>query len=286
MIKTIHSLDEVMDFAWELSQNNLHASYPRINSIEELKGELEKAINLENRNIIGYYDQEVLCGVCFYYWISDEKYAQTAGFLIKGDYDEIADKFISYISKQLPGYELYIGVPFTNKNANEYFTEKNIELIDRSIVTAMYNLESRGYESHNQVEKITSSNFEEYAVFHDKYAIPLGMYFNSKNLQKAIDRFRIFAFRQDGEIHGSMFTKAFKDGGDVIGLFLDKEYKNKGIESILINETLMQFYNEFGSLREILYFIDEDCTDELSAALTAGFKIKENYRLYKCMLSI
>lgn len=284
MIKTIYRLEEISDFAWELSQNNLHASYPRINSIEEIKEEIEKAINLENRNIVACYHQDVLCGVCSYFWTNDEKYAQTAGFLISGDYDQVADEFISHISKQLPGYELFIGVPFTNKNANEYFMKKNIELIDCSIVTALYNLESHGNESHNQVEKITKSNFEEYAVFHDKYAIPLEIYFNSKNLYKAIDRFRIFAFRQDGGVRGSIFTRVSKDGGDVVGLLVDKEYKNKGVESILINEMLMQLYNEFGSLKEILFFIDEDCPDELNAALTAGFEIKEKYRLYKCIL--
>lgn len=284
MIKTIYRLEEVMDFAWELSQNDLYASYPRINSIEEIKKELERAINLEERNIIAYYHQNVLCGVCAYFWECDEKYAQTVVFLIRGDYDQIADEFISHISKQLPGYELFIGVPFTNKNANEYFMRKNVELVESSIVAALYNLESHGNESHNQVERITNSNFEEYATFHDKYAMPSGMYYNSKNLQKDIDYFRIFAFIQDEAIRGSIFTKASKDMADVVGLFVDKEYENKGIGSILINETLMQLYNEFGSLREFLYFIDEDSLNELNAALNAGFEIKEKYRCYKCML--
>lgn len=284
MIKTIYRLEEVIDFAWELSRNNLYASYPRINSMEELKEDLEKAINSEERNIIACYHQDVLCGVCTYYWISDEKYAQTSEFLIRGDYDQIADEFISHIGKQLSGYELLIGVPFTNKDANEYFIKKNFERIDSSIVTALYSLESHGNESHSQVEEITYSNFEEYAVFHDKYAIPSGMYYNSKNLQKNIDRFRIFAFREDEVIHGSMFTRVLKDGADVVGLFLDKEYENKGIKSILINEMLMKLYNEFGSLREILFFIDEDCPDELDIVLNAGFEIKEKYRCYKCIL--
>lgn len=49
--------------------------------------------------------------------------------LIREKYGHIAEEFISYISKQLPGNELFIGVPFTNKHANEYFIEKNIECI-------------------------------------------------------------------------------------------------------------------------------------------------------------
>jgi GNAT superfamily N-acetyltransferase len=284
MIKEIQRLDEVIDFVWELSQNKLHASYPRINSIEKLKEELEKAINLENRNIIAYYHQDILCGICFYFWISDEKYAQTSGFLIRGDYEQIADEFISHISKQLPGYELFIGIPVTNRNANEYFKEKNIECIEDSIVTRICNLEPHTNQRCDCIEEISKNNFKEYAVFHDKYAIPAGTYFNSENLRKKIERFLIFAFRQDGRIHGSIFVKTGKDLSDVIGLFIDEEYKNKGIESILINEMLTQLYNKFGAIKEILFFIDEDSTDELNLALNAGFEIKEKYRLYKCIL--
>ena len=284
MIKTIQRVDEVMDFTWELNQNKLYASYPRFNSKEKLKDELEKAINLENRNIIAYYHQDVLCGVCFYFWISDEKYVQTVGFLIKGDYDQIADAFISHISEQLSGYALLIGIPFTNKSGNEYFKKNNIECIEDSIVTNIYNLELHTSQVYECIEEINKNSFEEYAVFHDKYAIPAGIYFNSRNLRKEMERFRIFAFRQDGGIHGSIFVVAGKDISDVIGLFIDEEYKNKGIESILINEMLTRLYNEFGSIKEILYFIDEVSTDELNLALAAGFEIKEMYRLYKYRL--
>jgi len=252
--------------------------------VKEIKEEIEKAISLDNKNIIACYHQNVLCGVCVYQWDCDEKYAQTTVFLIKGDYDQIAEELISYISTQLAGYKLLIGAPFTNKNANQYFKKKNIECIDSSIDTRLYNLESHVNQKHNCVEKVTKSNFEEYAMFHDKYAISLGMYYNSKNLQKDIERFQVLVFRKDDAIHGSIFTKIGKDMSEVYGLFVDREYKNNGIQSILINEMLMQLYNEFGAVEEIVYFIDEDCTDELNSALAAGFEIKDKYRCYKCIL--
>ena len=54
MIKTVQNLDEAMEFAWELSQNKLYASYPRQNSIDELKEEIEKSIKSEIFNIIAF----------------------------------------------------------------------------------------------------------------------------------------------------------------------------------------------------------------------------------------
>ncbi|MFD3157352.1 hypothetical protein ACFIJ5_10895 [Haloimpatiens sp. FM7330] len=283
MIKIIDKLEEVVDFAWELSQNNLYASYHRIDSLKQLKNNIEKAIGSNNENIIACYHENVLCGVCIYHWICDEKYAQTTLFLIREDYEQTAEELIGYIKNQLAGCELFIPVPFTNKNANQYFKKKNIECIESNIDTRLYNLEPHINQKHNKVEKITKDDFEEYAIFHDKHAIPLEMYYNSKNLQK--DKcFRVFAFRYDGSIHASIFVKTGKEISEVFGLFIDKEYKNKGIESILINEMLVQLYNEFGCIKEIVYFIDENCTDELDSALNAGFEIKDKCRCYKCIL--
>ncbi|WP_461614758.1 hypothetical protein [Clostridium sp. Marseille-QA1073] len=286
MIKTVYKFEEVIDFAWELSQNNLHASYPIRKSMNDIKKNIERAIHSNNRNIVACYKEDVLSGVCVYFWEHDEKYAQTEMFLIRENYEQIAEELINYISKQLPGHELFIGVPVSNENANQYFKKKNIECIDASFDTRLYNLRIHSIQRHNCIEKITGDIFEEYAIFHDKHAIPLGMYYNSKNLQKDIDRFQVFVFRQNEGIHGSIFVKALLDPKEkeVFGLFVDEEYKNSGIESILINEMLMQLYNEFGTLKEIAYFIDEDCTDELDSALAAGFKIKDKYRCYKCIL--
>lgn len=172
MIKTIHKIEEVIDFAWELSQNDLYASYHRIKSMEKLREDFERALVRDNESIIACYHENVLCGVCIYFWKCDEKYSQTTQFLIRGDYDETAEELIAHISRQLPGHELYIGVPFSNKDASQYFKKNNFECIESSIDTRIYNLKAQMNEKHEQVEEITISNFEEYAIFHDKYAIP------------------------------------------------------------------------------------------------------------------
>ncbi|MEG3040785.1 MAG: hypothetical protein RR891_02195, partial [Clostridium sp.] len=85
-------------------------------------------------------------------------------------------------------------------------------------------------------------------------------------------------------IRGSIFVKVVRDIAEVFGLFVDDECENEGIGSILINEMIMQLYNEFGTIKEILYFIEEECTDELNTALRSGFQINGRPRTYKCML--
>lgn len=140
---------------------------------------------------------------------------------------------------------------------------------------------SRPNQQNDCIEQITASNFEKYAVFHDKYAIPNEMYYHSGNLKKDLERFRILAFRHGGAIRGSIFVKVFKDGAEVFGLFIDQEQKNNGLERALINEILARLYREFGALGEIVYFIEENSTDELDCALASGFEIRDHYRCFR-----
>ena len=285
MIKIIHNAEEIIDFTWELSQDNLNASYPRKESIMELKEYIKQFIDDDSKNVIASYQQGELCGICLYFWIDEEKYAQTKVLLIKDGYDQIAEEFINYISTQLTGYGFFItGIPFTNKNVNEYLRKKNIKCIESSIVTEMHNLEPPTKQRNNCVEEVNKINFDEYAKFHDRYATPLEMYYNSANLLKDIERFRILVYKNDKDIVGSVFVKIVSDSAEVFGLFVHEKYENKGVECILINEMLTKLYNEFGEIKEIVYFIEEDCTNELNAALTAGFEIQAKYRCYKCIL--
>ncbi len=284
MIKIINNIEEVLDFIYSLSVNDLYASYPRRNIRENIKDEVETSIREANCNVLGYYNQDELCGVCIYFWRLDQKYAQTIYFLINKHFEKIAEEMINYIRNQLPGYELYIGFPFSNKIANQYFIENNIECIESSIVTNLYNLELIDIEKKDNLYKVDIHSFDEYAIFHDKHAIPLKMYYDSSNLKKELNRFGIFTYKHNNLIYGSIFAKFDKELSDVVGLFIDEEYKNKGIESMLLSEMLVQLYNECGAVKEVLYFIDEDSNEELKTALNQGFKVKENYRCYRCIL--
>lgn len=284
MIKVINKLQQVEILGWKLSQNENFASYPRIKSKEEFENCIEKAIKEDHENIIGYFHKNVLCGICSYFWVSDVKYAQTKLFLIGEDYEKIAGEFINYIGEELAGYQLLIGVPFANKNANEYFKKNEVQCIDSSVDTRLYNLKIRENNPQLYIEKITEETFKEYALFHDRYAISLEMYYNSENLQKDIEKFRIFVFRKDGEIHGSIFVKLFKDGAEIFGLFLEERSKSKGIENILIKGMLSGLNSELSTVKEVVYFINENSYDELKAALDAGFEIEDKYRCYKYKL--
>lgn len=277
MIKNIYESDKVIDFVWKMSQNKEYSSYPRRDTLDEVREDIEKAISQKNNNIIAYYNKDLLVGVCSYFWIEEEKYSQTTIFLIQDDYEEIANKFINYIRKELLGYELLIGISTYNENANQFFIKNEIECIESSIVAVLDDLQLIFKNRNISIEIIDIKGFQEYAIFHDKYAVPSEIYYDSKNLLKEIEKFRIFVYKKNGEIQGSIFIKVGEIINEVFGLFINKEFRKKGIEIALISEMLINIYNEFSELKKILYFIDENSLDEINAAFENGFKIKDKW---------
>ena len=68
MIKRVKSLDEVIDFARELSQM-IYMPVIIGQSLEKVKEYIERAINSNIERIIASYRKDKLCGLCIYFGI-------------------------------------------------------------------------------------------------------------------------------------------------------------------------------------------------------------------------
>lgn len=286
MKKDIKNIDEILELAWQLSIDDSGASFPRFKSKKELKIQIERAVSRNNYNIVTSYHKNKLNGVCIYFWIDDEKYAQTVLFVIKENYIYAANEIINYIRSHLIGYELLIGFPANNLIANKYFIDNDFKCTDSSIVTQII-LHETSYKHlcHDKVREVSLEDFDDYAKFHDQFAIPLEMYYNSNNLRKDIKDFKIFVYVENEEVSGSIFVKCLRDIAEVFGLFVDSEFNGMGIENILIRHMVSRLHDKYDSPKELLYFIEESSTNELQAALDSGFNIKDKYKCYKKLLT-
>ncbi len=281
MIKIVKEPKEVYDFIYEYSFNDKTASYPRMKSKEKITKNINRALNMENRVMITCSRDDELFGVCCYHW-DNAKYAQASIFLIRDKYDNVADEMINYIQAQLPEYELLIGVPTTNEEANQYFENMKFSCIESSIVMHQINLSHLERTENPQINRITKINFDSYMGFHDKFAIPNEMYFTSGKLLEAIGGFDILTFNEGNEIFASIFASKGKDLTDIIGVFIEENHRNKGIERILFDELRAQLIDQFGEIGEVLYFAEEE--HEVEVAMEAGFLVKESYKCYRKVL--
>ena len=227
----------------------------------------------------------MLQGVCVGHWDPPERYAQATLFLAAVDhYSDAADKLIAALRQRLAGYELFIAVSKANSSAISYFQDRAFTCVDASIDTRLTKWPGRQPtpKGTGSIEVATSSTFAAYAAFHDKFAVRLEMYYHSGNLQRELARFRILALRPDGEIRASTIAKTYNRDAEIFGVFADEGYEDA--KAVLVQELLNHLHEEMGALNEVVFFIEEGDTVELSAALSAGFEIRGHSRLYRCML--
>lgn len=284
MIRIVDELNSVFDFAWELSQDDRYASYHRIDSQKQVKEYIRSAMSHPLERIIASYDDGVINGLVIYFWKSDEKYAQTTMFLIRNNFSDTANELLNYIMQHLPGYELLIGVPFSNLQANNYFIENHHQCVDSLIDTRISDFKGSFVSVNETVHQITKENFNEYLQFHDKFALPLDMYYTSQKLRNEIDNFLVFIIKRDASICGSIFTKIVGEVAEIYGLFIDQEYRNNSIGLSLLSHTLNELLKMESIPTEIIFFVEEGNPEELETAIKSGFKIVDTYRCYKCLL--
>lgn len=281
MIVEIKETSVILEFIWRISQDKTKNSYPKFQSKDDLKQTIERANKSDTQKVIGCFQHNKLKGVSIYSWEKNDIDAQTIVFMIEDEYVFIANEIIDYIKKELPGYKLLIGVPFENVSANTYFRTLRVKCIESCYDTRLRQRSCCDYEVHQQIEPLNLPEIAEYAVFHNRFENKFEMYWTSERLKEHANKFRIYIYRNNGKINGSILVKKYNEGAEVFGLFLDKESKNQGLERELIRYMLKSLYEEYSDIKEIVYFIREKERNELEAALEAEFEIQDTYKCYK-----
>lgn len=282
MIREVNDIEEVHDFVKRLNYDEATASYPRIFGDEDLVRVLASSIKKENRNLVACYDDyDNLVGVSSYFWEKDCNFMQTTLFLAVNDYNRVADEMISHFRSHLPEHEYYIGFPKGNIEALTYFAEThNYACIEDSVATHIEDFKVYNLKYDSNLMQIKRENFTEYADFHDPIAKDFGIFYDAENLLKQIDEFCILALKDKNKFVASIFLKPNAEVTTVYGIFLDDQFKSKGIEDLLIDGMLDYLSNAYDHIEAIIYFIDQVDQDQLASAYKMGFEKKEDYCCY------
>ena len=282
MIKEIKDSREVIDFAWKTYEVPEKRSYRRFDSKGVLEERMKRAINSDTERVIGCYRDDKLVGICEYFWIEEDMYAQTSALLISESYTAVADEIINYLKEHLKDYRLLIGVSAANIEASEYFEAKGMECIDDSFDTRLYKKNYKCQNVNEDIVLLDKDSFKEYAKFHDSFAGD--MYWNSTHLLESFNNFEIFVYMKNNTIKGSIFTKVLSNNYEIFGLFIEEDFKGKGVEKELLKAVINSISKKENPAKELVYFIEEGNEEELKAAKEADFEVIDHYKSYEYTL--
>lgn len=258
-----------------------HFSYPRFYKINDIFRELEYSIEFMATESLIIEENGDLEGLVTYFWDEDEKYIQITLLVIKNKDIKVFEKLISHIKNDRKDYSLNLGLSHTCwLNGEEDFKDK-AQIIEHSHVLEAKNIRDKAGDVRG-IRILCKEDFPKYEPFHDKFA--KDMYYNSKNLLRDFDRFRVFVKENQGEIVASLLVKIYGENpckGEIFGLFIDENEEKFVICNELLKVMKNSLIDEFGKISTIKYFVEVDKKIELETALAFGFEKLDTYLYYK-----
>ena len=262
-------------------KDETHYSYPRFEKISDIFRELEYSIEfMAIETLVAAENGEIL-GLITYFWDEDEKYVQTTFLVIKNKDIKVFEKLISHIKNDHDGLSINLGLSHTCWLNDEDYFKENAQIIEHSHVLEAKNIRENKREREG-LRVLSKEDFPKYQVFHDKFA--KDMYYNSRNLLRDFDRFRVFAKENQGDIVASILVKIYGKNpckGEIFGIFIDENEEKSKICNELLEAMANLLIDEFGKISSLLYFVEVDKKIELETALANSFQKLDTYMLYK-----
>ena len=192
MLRKINKIDftKYIDFAYELSMNIKKCSYPLysdgIKTKEDFIKNQSESFNNDDEEILFFELNGEVLGWINYFVIKEDNYIQISCFSIKEHIDTALNEFIDYIKYKFNNYELYLGFPEDNIDANKYLNE-NATLIENSYNNILFLEDIFIEKTENDIIKINKTNYSLFAKLH----IDKDMYWTAERIYEDIDSWDI-----------------------------------------------------------------------------------------------
>lgn len=277
------NLEQIVKFSWEIARDKTRCGFPRIESYEEMYDIFLKATkHKDNRQLLACYDQNQLIGVLRLLVEKDNKYLEALGGIYTNeDFKFVATSFICYLRDNYPKFELDLGFPKEYTAAIDYFVEINAQLMEACVTMNLMKKDFIRSSTVHEVIPLNTNNYQAYADFHDQY-YP-NIYWSSERVLKTIEKWKIYNVIEKQTIIGSIFIKLINNKqAEIFGLAVDRKYEKTNLELELLSESLYDIFQ--AGIDEVIFFVEEEATDDYEAALQTGFKQIDTYRSYKLIL--
>lgn len=269
---TKEDIEKYMDFAYSLATDQTCSGYPLfsdgISTKEQFIEHVWRGYEGKHSEVLLFLSNGKVEGWIQFFYIEQDRYLQTDGFLINENTEQALTEFIEYTREKFAGYRLYFGFPKRNSRAIEALRNCGCELIEESYHD-IFILEDFTVQPNDAgIVKVTESNFPEFRKIHKTED---DTYWNSDRIYGALNEWTIYLLYRDetavGYVcvrDGEIFALGYRDN-----VFDESAYK--ALVTVILNDLKTAGYNY------LIYFNDEESQ---STALEIGFCCVAEYVLY------
>ena len=269
---TKEDIEQYMDFAYSLAMDQTKSGYPLwsdgISTKEEFVDRVWKSYEREDRDILLFVVDGAVEGWIQFFFIQEDRYLQTNGFLINSHTEQALTEFLEYAHAHFPGYDLYLGFPKRNIDAISALQKENCRLI-QECYHDIYVFDGADIQAETDgIVRVTESNFSE---FSEIYQTDPETYWNAERISQALNEWLIYLLYRKDTVMGYICAR----NGDVVSLGYRDNMFDKSVYKALATVIMRDVQAE--GYKHLIFFND---AESQSAALELGFSCVSEYVLY------
>ena len=269
---TREDIEQYMDFAYLIALDQTRSGYPLfsdgVSTKEQFVNHVWKGYENDDRDILLFMIDGVMEGWIQFFYIEQDRYLQTNGFLINKNTEQALAEFMEYAGVHFAGYDLYLGFPRRNSRAITFLQKHGGRLIEESYHDIFVFDVSAIQQEATGLVKVTESNFSEFREIHQTDP---DTYWSSERIYSTLNEWVIYLLYRDGIAIGYVCAR----GGEIFGLgYRDNIFDQctyKALVTVILRDLKAAGY------RHMIFFNDEESQ---SAALDMGFTCVSEYVLY------
>lgn len=265
-------IEQYMDFAYSLALDQTKSGYPLwsdgISTKEEFVDCVWESYRNDDRNILLFVIDGVVEGWIQYFYIEQDRYLQTNGFLINRNTEQALTEFLEYACAHFTGYDLYLGFPKRNNNAISSLQKRSCRLIEESYHDIFVFDDSAIQAEADRIVRVTESNFSEFRKIHQTDP---ETYWSSERIFSTLNEWLIYLLYRDDIAVGYICAR----NGEIFSLGYLDDIFDKSTYKTLVTAVLRDL--QAAGYKHMTFFNDEESQP---AALELGFSCVGEYVLY------
>lgn len=266
-------IEQYMDFAYALAMDQTKSGYPLwsdgISAKEEFVDFVWKSYRNDDRDLLLFMIDGVVEGWIQFFYIEQDRYLQTNGFLINRNTEQALTEFLEYACAHFAGYDLYLGFPKRNISAASFLQKSGCRLIAESYHDIFVFDGSAIQAETDGMVRVTESNFSEFRKIHQTDP---ETYWCSERIFSSLNEWLIYLLYREGMAVGYICAK----NGEIFSLGYRDNIFDKSAYKALVTVILRDL--QAAGHKHMIFFNDDE--ESQSAALELGFTCVGEYVLY------
>ena len=270
---TKEDIEQYMDFAYSLAMDQTKSGYPLwsdgVSTKEEFVERVWRSYESEDRDILLFLVDGAVEGWIQFFYIAEDRYLQTNGFLINSHTEQALTEFLEYAHAYFPGYDLYLGFPKRNIDAISALQKENCRLI-QECYHDIYVFDGSDIQAETDgIVRVTESNFSEFSKI---YQVDSETYWSAERIFRTLNEWLIYLLYRENIAVGYICVR----NGDIVSLGYGDNTFDKSAYKSLVTVILRDL--QVAGYEKLIFFNDDE--ESQSAALEIGFSCVGVYVLY------